>query len=299
MCYLFIADYMVRNNSIAAEAFVSKYGSGDHRREYIEPSVGRLKRRSLHIPRQQLQQSGVEARCHQKKGSYNMDLFNIYESEIPDSIRDEIYRIEAKTPAAQQRGIRIALYACITVVGILLAFANVFVSDLRTGLDPEMPSIREAGFGWVEDNPFTSFLFLNKIGGLLFLILGGGSGLLAEAEFDSKRINAENIFEELKRRREAKSSSPAEAKSSRQSTKKRRSGKESKRINALSEVVEVLDPPSANVNGKYTNVAVKASAEKEQKVVAAEKEDEDSTATGTAADSAYAGKQFFDTISAF
>lgn len=172
------------------------------------------------------------------KGFFNFDLFNIYESEIPDEIRDEIYAAEAKTPAAKERGVRIALYAFVAVLGILLAFFNVFVSELKAGLDPEMPSMEEAGFAWVAMNPIASFFFLNKIGGLILLLVGGGSGLLAEAEFDTRRINAERIFLEIKRRKELKDEKQS-AIDRKNSNKKRKSGsKESKRIIALSEVID-------------------------------------------------------------
>lgn len=74
---------------------------------------------------------------------------------------------------------------------------------------------------------------------------------MAEAEFDTRRINAEKIWEELKRRREAKIDQPDKP-----SRKKRRSGKESKRIQALSEVLsaneetETPEKPSEEVSSE-------------------------------------------------
>jgi hypothetical protein len=102
----------------------------------------------------------------------------------------------------------------------------------------------QAGFGWVLENPLYKFIFTNKIGGALCLLLGGGSALLAEAEFDSKRINAEKIYEELERRRSAKTK-PTTSSSKQAKTKKRQSGKEKKSLRALSEVIDTSEPTTA------------------------------------------------------
>ena len=59
---------------------------------------------------------------------------------------------------------------------------------------------------------------------------------MAEAEFDSKRINAERIYEELERRRNEKNKKSA-PKTKQQDKKKRQSGKEKKSLKALSEVI--------------------------------------------------------------
>lgn len=58
---------------------------------------------------------------------------------------------------------------------------------------------------------------------------------MAEAELDSKRLNAEKIYEELEKRRDGKTKKAAKANPSRKS--KKRGGKETKRLAALSEVV--------------------------------------------------------------
>ena len=165
-------------------------------------------------------------------------LFNPYESKIPKEIETQIYEAEGNTAAAQDRSQRIALYAVVAFTGILMAFFNGFLSELRNGPSPDgLPVVLDdAGFGWVESNFLTSFLFLNKIGGALCLLTGGAAGLLAEAEYDTRRINAEKIFEEMERRRSEKEN-PTK-KSSGASRKKRRSGKEKKRLSALSEVVK-------------------------------------------------------------
>jgi hypothetical protein len=171
---------------------------------------------------------------------------NLYSSEIPDNIRDKIYDIESKTPAANGRSIRITTYTIIAIVTIGLAFFNAFISDLKTSIDPELPSISDAGFTWVIENPITSFLFTNKVGGILLLATGGISGLLAESEMDSRRINSEKIYLELKRRKDMKdkgkgSTTTAAATATKQRSKKSKS-KETKRIIALAEVLD--SPPT-------------------------------------------------------
>lgn len=187
----------------------------------------------------------------------NKDLLNPFESKIPPELRDEIYRAEANTPAAKDRSTRVAIYTLMAITGIGLASFNGFLTDLR---DKEsalaaanevamsgpnsLYILQEKGFGWVLENPLFKFMFTNKLGGILTLLFGGGSGLMAEAELDTKRVNAEKIYEELERRREQKlkkqtkrtaRASGESRQASRQ--KKRRSGKEKKRIEALSEVV--------------------------------------------------------------
>jgi hypothetical protein len=146
----------------------------------------------------------------------------------------------------------------LAILGIALAFFNGFLTEIRiNGLpDPDggttanvdvlsslnplanpggsnnMDILQQAGFGWVLSNPLYKFLFTNKIGGALCLLLGGGSALLAEAEFDSKRINVEKIYEELERRRAQKTAS-----SSSSTCRAKQSGKQKKSLKALSEVL--------------------------------------------------------------
>ena len=193
-------------------------------------------------------QSTSLTRLQEEKDSNNggggpFDFLSPYDSKIPPELKDEIYKAEANTPAAKDRGQRIAIYSVVAFVGVLCAFFNFFLSELRNGTGADgVPGVdlATAGFGWVEGNFVTSFLFLNKIGGGICLLGGAGAGLLAEAEFDTKRINAEKIYEEMVRRRDAKSgkkSNKSSPSSSGSKKKKRRSGKESKRLTALSEVV--------------------------------------------------------------
>jgi hypothetical protein len=168
-------------------------------------------------------------------------IFNPYESKIPKEIEKDIFAAEANTPAAQERGQRIGLYAAIAFTGILCAFFNGFLTELRAEPTPDgnVIDLDAAGFGWVYSNFLFKFIFTNKIGGLVCLLGGGACGLLAEAEYDTRRINAEKIFDEMQRRRADKEGGGRTKKTKQQenSRPKRRSGKESKRMGALSEVV--------------------------------------------------------------
>ena len=101
---------------------------------------------------------------------------------IPPELRDEIYRAEANTPAAQGRQQRIIVYLLLTFIGVTTSFFNAFLTDLRFGDGSPSTDVAFYGFGWVQDNFFTSFLFLNKIGGAIGLLGAGLSGTLAEVE---------------------------------------------------------------------------------------------------------------------
>lgn len=181
-------------------------------------------------------------------------IFNPYESKIPAEIQKEIYEAEGNTAVAAERTQRIIKYAAVAFLGVLFSFFNVFLSELRSGPTPdgEVVDLVTTSFGWVQSNPITSFLFLNKIGGGICLLGGAGAGLLAEAEFDTRRIQAEKIYEEMERRR-ANKSNPAKKKNPNKK-KKRRSGKETKRLEALSEVV-------SNKSQEVTEPVVEAVAE--------------------------------------
>ncbi|KAL3930380.1 MAG: hypothetical protein SGBAC_011793 [Bacillariaceae sp.] len=171
-----------------------------------------------------------------------LDGLSPEDSKIPEELKDEIYRAEANTPAAKERGQRVALLALFSFTGILCAFFNGFLTELRAAGPDGSPGIdlADSTFAWVVSNPVTSFLFTNAIGGGVCLVSGAGAGLLAEAEVDSKRINAEKIYEELERRRNDRTKSSTASKKKmkmEKAKKKRRSGKEQKRLGALSEVV--------------------------------------------------------------
>jgi hypothetical protein len=184
----------------------------------------------------------------EKKGSNNpLDFFlNPYESKIPKEIEAEIYEAEANTPAAQNRGRRVALYSALAVAGVMAAFFNAFLSELRAGppeAGMEVFDLSTSAFAWAQSNPVFGFLFLNKIGGGIALLAGCGSGLMAEAELDGRRINAERIWDEMQRRCEA--SERRSLKKQERQQKQRAGGgtgrsslgkKKAKRLSALSEV---------------------------------------------------------------
>jgi len=191
-----------------------------------------------------------------------LEFLSPYESKIPEELREEIYQAEANTAAARDRGIRVAVYTSLAIFGIALASFNGFLTDMRdkesaiamataAASIPDTGNnlyiLEQNGFGWVLSNFFFKFLFTNKIGGVISLLFGGGSGLLAETEYDTKRVNAEKIYEELERRREQKvQKQTTGAGRSKNRSKKRRSGKEKKRLAALSEVI-MDDVPDATV----------------------------------------------------
>lgn len=180
-----------------------------------------------------------------------LEFLSPVESKIPEELREEIYQAEANTAAAKDRGTRVAIYTSLAIFGIALASLNGFLTDMRdkesavavATAATSMPEsgnnlyiLEQNGFGWVLSNPVFKFLFTNKIGGVITLLFGGGSGMMAEAEFDTKRLNAEKIYEELKRRREQKLKKQT-GKSGNKNKSKKRPGKERKRIAAISEVM--------------------------------------------------------------
>jgi hypothetical protein len=198
------------------------------------------------------------------KGSSNNPLdfvFNPYETKIPKEAEADIYRAEANTDAARNRGTRIALYVTVAVAGVMAAFFNALLTELRSsdGLQPDMEpfELASSAFSWVLASPVTQFLFLNKIGGGIMLLLGAGSGLLAEAEWDSRRINAERIWEELQRRRAEAERKSGKKKAAKANTNSQASAggkssmgkKKAKRLSALSEVVAVDDEAAGSKEG--------------------------------------------------
>ncbi len=104
--------------------------------------------------------------------------------DIPDEYKEEIFKAEANTPAAKDRSTRTAIYACIALLGIGISSFNAFLTNIRDGAGTaaDLSAINELGFGWVGENPFTSFLFLNKIGGGLALLSAGLGGTMVELE---------------------------------------------------------------------------------------------------------------------
>lgn len=103
-------------------------------------------------------------------------------AEIPPEVRGEIIKAESNTPAAEGRQRRIVTYFLLTITGMTVAFFNAFLSDLRFGDGSPSEDLSYYGFGWVQDNFVTSFLFMNTIGGAMALLGAGLAGTLAEVE---------------------------------------------------------------------------------------------------------------------
>lgn len=169
---------------------------------------------------------------------------NNQQSEIPPELKDEIYAAEANTAAAQGRQQRVITYVLLTIIGVTTAFFNAFLSDLRFGDGAPSSDLAYYGFGWVQSNFLTSFLFTNKIGGALGLLSAGLSGTLAEVEIRSKKENAEKIWAEMQRRKAIKESPTKSGrkknkkkKSMAQSSKRDMTGKQKKRMSALEELM--------------------------------------------------------------
>jgi hypothetical protein len=203
-----------------------------------------------------------------RKSSSPLDfIMNPYESKIPKELEAQIYAAQDATPAAKDRKKRVGLYALAAFILILGAFFNVFLSELRGGPGLEEGvkyTLADAGFGWAEESNFlVRFLFLNKIGGGFMLLSGAGAGLLAEAEFDTRRINSEKIFEEMKRRREDKETKGVPKKG--KGKKKRQSGKESKRLRALAEIIDT-EPVTSSEIVQPVEEKQEETSEKEQTV---------------------------------
>lgn len=226
-------------------------------------------------------------------------LLNPYNSKIPKEIAKDIYQAEANTAAAKDRKARVAWYSLLAVVGLFFGFFNYFISELRFSETPDgVPfDLEGSSFAWVDGNSLTKFLFMNKIGGALSLLFGAGSGLLAEAELDTRRINSEKIYEELIRRREGKEKGQAVAAQPKRK-KKRRSTKETKRLGAL---VEVMDRVDDGGIGSGTNQSVAATKDSDgNKSVAASTRtsDNESEVTREAAPNQNTNK-FVDKIKGF
>ncbi len=165
-----------------------------------------------------------------------MDIMTM-KVDIPEEVRDEIFRAEANTPAAKDRNQRMALYAAMALIGIGFSSFNVFLSSVRAeagGAATDLSSIEELGFGWVGSNPITSFLLLNGIGGGISLIAAGFGGTMLELENRTKNENAEKIWKELQRRR---SVSEGGSKQRKAAPAKKKKNKNKKRLSALSEVI--------------------------------------------------------------
>ena len=119
-----------------------------------------------------------------KEEKSSLDIMSM-KVDIPDEVKDEIFRAEANTPAAKDRNQRIALYAGTAFIGILLSSLNVFLTTIRTdagSVASDLSAINDLGFGWVGSNPLSSFFLLNKLGGGIALVAAGFGGTMVELE---------------------------------------------------------------------------------------------------------------------
>ncbi len=197
-----------------------------------------------------------------------MDVMQPWKVDIPEEVREEIFKAEANTPAAKDRNARVALYVTLTLLGIALSSCNVFLSNVRADAGAaynDLSSIEELGFGWVGGNPLTSFFLLNKIGGGIALLTAGFGGTMVELEQRTKNETAEKIWKELQRRNES-SSSPRKKKSAGGTTKRKKNKKQKnkKRLDAFAELI-VEDETTSKSKQPDANTAVEKKAETETK----------------------------------
>ena len=182
----------------------------------------------------------IRLRADPVKRNFLQTILDPYPTNIPPELKDEIYKAEGNTPAAKERSQRVLIYGIIGVVLVTCAFTNGFLTELRSAAKEigEEVSPADFGFGWVESNFLFKFIFMNGLGGAIALLAGAGSGMMAEAELDSRRKNAEKIYEELVRRREEKGGKERSKKSKPiEASKKKQSSTQKKRLAALSEVI--------------------------------------------------------------
>lgn len=175
-----------------------------------------------------------------------MDVMQPWKVDIPEEVREEIFKAEANTPAAKDRNTRVALYAVLTLLGIALSSCNVFLSNVRADAGAaynDLSSIEELGFGWVGSNPLTSFFLLNKIGGGIALLTAGFGGTMVELEQRTKNETAEKIWKELERRNES-ASTPKKKQKNTTKRKKNKKQKNKKRLDAFAELIVEDDTAS-------------------------------------------------------
>jgi len=161
--------------------------------------------------------------------------------DIPEKYRNEIIAAEAKTPAAKGRATRINLYLVLTVLGVAATSFSMFLTSVRESGSPDalgLEILADNGFGWVTSNIITSFFFTNGLGGTLTILMAGFCGTMVEFEVRGKNENLENIWIELKKRKDKETvqTLKADRKADRKVKKKKR---KNKRLDALREVVGV------------------------------------------------------------
>ena len=252
--------------------------SSHHRRQ---PHQAILQPFKTHLPQRKLSSSALYGLFDDD------DNLNNQQSEIPPELKDEIYAAEANTAAAQGRQQRVITYVLLTIIGVTTAFFNAFLSDLRFGDGAPSSDLAYYGFGWVQSNFLTSFLFTNKIGGALGLLSAGLSGTLAEVEIRSKKENAEKIWAEMQRRKAVKESPTKSGrkknkkkKSMAQSSKRDMTGKQKKRMSALEELMD-SQPPIVAEEQQQQEVKNETKDDKDGSEVPEKKEESDGGLIGT------------------
>lgn len=260
--------------------------SSNHRRQ---PHQAILQPFKTHLPQRKLSSSAIYGLFDDDD-----DDPNNQQSEIPPELKDEIYAAEANTAAAQGRQQRVITYVLLTIIGVTTAFFNAFLSDLRFGDGAPSSDLAYYGFGWVQSNFLTSFLFTNKIGGALGLLSAGLSGTLAEVEIRSKKENAEKIWAEMQRRKSMKENptksgrkknKKKKKKSMAQSSKRDMTGKQKKRMSALEELMgddtDDSQPPIVAEEQQQQEVKNETKDDKDGNEVPEKKEESDGGLIGT------------------
>jgi len=187
---------------------------------------------------------GFRLLAEPQKKNLLQKLLDPYPTNIPPELKEEIYKAESNTASARERSKRVLIYGVVGFVLVTCAFTNGFLTELRSAAREvgEVVSPADFGFGWVEANGLFKFIFLNGLGGAMALFGGAASGMMAEAELDSRRRNAEDIYEELVRRREGKGKQKAKTSPSESPSKKKQSASQKKRLAALTEVINEKEP---------------------------------------------------------
>lgn len=170
---------------------------------------------------------------------------SLYDTKIPKQLRAEIYRAEANTPAAQGRRERTIAYGVSAIVLVLLGAGNaVLTSTKNAGIDLE-----EVGYGWTQSNPLLS----NVFGGYFDVLAAGIFGTMVELENKTRDDTAQQIWEELQRRKASGEKSPKKRGAvSKSKGGKKPSSRKKKRLAALAEVVLEEDTSSATVSDNAT-----------------------------------------------
>jgi len=194
-------------------------------------------------------------------------------TKIPKGIKDEIYKAEGSTPAAKNRNQRLVFYFVSCGLLITFAFVNAIINELTSQANSvrDIPiTYTELGFGFVEFNAITKFLFTDGIGGYFDIIVGAILGFVGEAELDGQRLNAEKIYAEFERRKkERNKATPRKTRRKAQATstkkkKKNRETSQKKRLNALSEILSEEETQEEEIKMPTPATATESSSKEEE-----------------------------------